>query len=110
MLVRVDGGLVAVEHLVHVGVLPDERVEEGVVAAAVHVAHDRGEVHQGVVGVLEGRDQHQTLPLALQEAGVHAEHLFKENSRNSTRAGVWGAGRGVGLLFFCTSCRRMQRT
>ena len=76
VLVRVDGGFVAVEHLLHVGVLPHERVEGGVVVAVLLVSDDRGEVHRGVVGVLEGRDQHHTLPLALQEASVHAEHLF----------------------------------
>lgn len=83
VLIRVDGGLGAVEDAVHVGILLHHLVEPLVVVGVLLVAHDRRQMQQGVVGVLASRDQHHTSPLALEVASIHAENLSHNNRRRA---------------------------
>lgn len=73
--IRVDGGLGAVEYLPHLGVLLHPSVQPLVVVAVLHVANGRRDLHQGVVRVFAGGNQHHTFPLALEVACIHAQEL-----------------------------------
>lgn len=75
VLVREDRGLAVLEHALHVGVLLHLLVHPGVVIAVLLVTDDRRHVYESVVGVLAGRDQHLSMPLALEVARIHAEQL-----------------------------------
>lgn len=103
VLIRVDGGLGALEDAIHVGVLLHHLVQPRVVVGILLVAHDRRHMKQGVVGVLASRDQHLTFPLTLEETSIHAEDLSQK-----TAGGRTGDGGGGGYAGFILTC--MGRT
>lgn len=93
VLVLVYIVLRAVEHRLHLGIVLHPSVQPLVVAAVILVACGGRYLHQGVVGIFAGREQHRTFPLALEVACINAGELPHKAAQNeavdcSTKLGV----------------------